>query len=69
MENIVVFVSNNKYFFVTKNQLIALVSFALYTTIGLLLYQNILVFGATMALSGITEIVYCKFVTKKYKML
>lgn len=64
-----VFIPNNKYFLVTKNQLIALVSFALYTTIGLLLYQNILVFAATMALSGITEIVYCKFVTKKHKML
>ncbi|MDH2207313.1 MULTISPECIES: oligosaccharide flippase family protein [unclassified Empedobacter] len=64
-----VFIPNNKYFLVTKNQLIALVSFALYTTIGLLLYQNILVFGATMALSGITEIIYCIYVTKRNKLL
>lgn len=64
-----VFIPANKYFFVTKNQLIALGSFSLYTTIGLLLYQHILVFGAAMALSGLTEILYCKFVTKKHQML
>lgn len=64
-----VFIPANKYFYVTKNQLIALVSFALYTTIGLFLYQNILVFGAAMALSGLTEIFYCKFITQKNQML
>lgn len=64
-----VFIPANKYFLVTKNQFIALGSFALYTTIGLILYKSILVFGAAMALSGLTEILYCKFVTKENQML
>lgn len=64
-----VFIPANKYFFVTKNQMIALSSFAIYTAVGLFLYKNILIFGAAMALSGLTEILYCKFVTKKHQML
>nr|WP_314546164.1 oligosaccharide flippase family protein [uncultured Empedobacter sp.] len=64
-----VFIPANMYFFVTKNQLIALGSFALFATIGLIIYKNILIFGAAMALSGITEILYCKFVSKKSQIL
>src|SRR5690606_33763012 len=64
-----VFIPANKYFLVTKNQIIALASFAMYIAIGLFFYQSILVFGAAMALSGLTEIIYCKFVTKKHQML
>ncbi|MGV0947260.1 oligosaccharide flippase family protein [Empedobacter falsenii] len=64
-----VFVPSNKYYVVTKNQIIALTSFLIYVTIGLLLYKSIYVFGAAMALSGLTEILYCKFVTKKYQLL
>lgn len=64
-----VFIPQNKYYNVTINQMIALSSFVLYALIGLSLYQNILVFGAAMALSGLTEILYCKFVTRKHKLL
>lgn len=64
-----VFIPKNKYFLVTKNQLVALISFAIYMVIGLTLFNSILVFAAAIALSGITEIVYCIYVTKKFKLL
>ncbi len=64
-----VFIPANKYFLVSKNQLIALGSFAIYTIIGLSIYNSILVLGIAIALSGITEIIYCKLITKKYKLL
>ncbi|MGV0978577.1 oligosaccharide flippase family protein [Empedobacter falsenii] len=64
-----VFIPKNKYFLVTKNQLIALLSFIIYMIIGLTLFKSILVFGAAIALSGITEIIYCIYVTKRNKLL
>jgi len=64
-----VFIPSNRYFLVTKNQIVALSSFAIYLIIGLSLYKSILVFGAAVALSGLTEIVYCKYVTKKFNLL
>ncbi|MEG0697950.1 MAG: oligosaccharide flippase family protein, partial [Algoriella sp.] len=64
-----VFVPSNKYYLVTKNQIIALISFLIYLAIGFFFYKNIYVFGAAMALSGLTEILYCKSVTKKYQLL
>lgn len=64
-----VFIPNKKYYFVSKNQVVALVSFFLFTLIGLFVYKSILVFGIALALSGLTEIIYCKFLTKKFKLL
>lgn len=64
-----VFIPNKKYYFVSKNQVIALVSFFLFTLIGLFLSKSILVFGIALAMSGLTEIIYCKFLTKKFKLL
>lgn len=64
-----VFIPANKYFLVTKNQFIALGSFAIYAAIGLFFFENILIFGIAIALSGLTEIFYCKFVTRRHKML
>ncbi|MFV0208658.1 oligosaccharide flippase family protein [Empedobacter falsenii] len=64
-----VFIPNNRYYLVTKNQIVALSSFLLYTLAGLLLYKSIFVFGIAMALSGLTEIVYCKIVANKYRLL
>lgn len=64
-----VFVPNNKTSLVSKNQLIALVSFVLYTVILLMISKSIIAFSIAIALSGITEIFYCKYVTSKYKLL
>lgn len=64
-----VFIPNKKYYFVSKNQVVALVSFILFTLLGFLFFKNILVFGVALAMSGLTEIIYCKYLTKKFKLL
>lgn len=64
-----VFIPNKKYFFVSKNQIVALSSFFVFSVGGLLIYPNIIVFGVAMALSGLSEIFYCKYLTYKYKLL
>ena len=64
-----VFIPRNQYFLVSKNQLVALVSFFIYAGIGMIVYPHIIVLAASIALSGITEIIFCKIVTKKYKLL
>lgn len=64
-----VFIPKNKYYFVSKNQVIALCSFFIYTLIGFYICKNILVFGIALALSGLTEIIYCKFLIKKHNLL
>lgn len=64
-----VFVPKDKYFFVTKNQIIALCSFGIFCFLGLMLEQNIIVLGVAIALSGFCEILYCKWVIYKLKLL
>ncbi|MRM83763.1 oligosaccharide flippase family protein [Riemerella anatipestifer] len=64
-----VFIPNNKNYYITINQLIALVTFIFFTIVGLLIYNNILILGGAIALSGIFEILYCKYKTYKHEML
>lgn len=64
-----VFIPNRKNYWVTTNQLVALVTFMIFTSVGLLLYDNILVLGGAIALSGISEIIYCKYQVSKNNML
>lgn len=64
-----VFIPNNKNYFITKNQIIALFSFLLFSVVGLVLHNDILVFGVAMALSGLLEVAFCYWLTKKYKLL
>lgn len=64
-----VFIPNQKNYYATHNQLIALGSFTIFTAIGLFLSNSILVLGGAVALSGIFEILYCKYRVFKDKML
>lgn len=64
-----VFIPNKKYYLVSKNQLVALISFFVFTIIGFLFFKSIFVFGIALAMSGLTEIIYCKLLTKKFKLL
>jgi len=64
-----VFVPNNKYYFVTKNQVVALLSFVVYGGIGLLLVHNILVLAIALSLSGLTEILFCRFLIRKNALI
>lgn len=64
-----IFVPQKKYYLASKNQFIALSSFAIYTIIGFLIEPSIVVFAIAIALSGITEIAYCLYITHKQKLL
>lgn len=64
-----VFVPKNQYFFVTKNQIVALCSFGIFCFLGLMLKQSIIILGVAIALSGFCEILYCKWVIYKLKLL
>jgi len=64
-----IFVPAKKYYFVTKNQLVALISFFIFCVPGLLIYKNILVIVFSLSISGICEIVYCNYLIKKNNLL
>lgn len=60
-----IFVPNNKYFFATKNQVVALFSFLLFGLVGLLIIKDVMVLCLAIVLSGFCEILYCKWITHK----
>jgi len=64
-----IFVPNDRFYIVAKNQLVALLSLLIYCAIGLLFCKNIIVLALAMTLSGLTEILYCKFVIKRENLL
>ena len=64
-----VFLPNNKNYFVTANQVIALISFVIFSLGGLIIHNNIIIFGLALAMSGVLEIGYCMYVTKKHQLL
>lgn len=64
-----VFVPLNKYYFVTKNQFAALISFLIFSLIGLLMSKNIIILVVAYTLSHVVEIVYCRFLIKKHQLL
>lgn len=64
-----VFIPNNKNYFITANQVIAMATFFIFCIGGLMIYNNIIIFGVAMALSGMLEILYCVYITKKHQLL
>ena len=64
-----IFVPEQRYYFVSKNQLVALVSFFILCIPGLLLFPSVYVVVSSLTLSGISEIVYCNYLIKKHKLL
>ena len=64
-----VFIPNNKNYFITANQVIAMATFFIFCIGGLMIYKNIIIFGMAMALSGMLEILYCVYITKKHQLL
>jgi PST family polysaccharide transporter len=64
-----IFIPQNRYYFVTKNQLVALISFFILGVFGLFVYKNMLLIVLAYSLSGIIEIVYCKYLIKKHQLL
>ena len=64
-----IFVPQNKYYFVTKSQILSSVSFFVLSGIGLLVSENILSIILAYALAGVVEIFYCKYLINKHRLL
>lgn len=64
-----IFIPQNKNYFVSKNQFIALTSFFLFCFIGLLYNKSVYILAISIAFSGLTEIAYCKYLISKNKLL
>jgi len=63
------FIPHHKYYFVTKNQFFALVSFLLFSAIALIISKNIIVLVLAFTLSHVVEIIYCRYLIKKHQLL
>ncbi|NDP19855.1 MAG: oligosaccharide flippase family protein [Paludibacter sp.] len=64
-----IFIPNNKYYYVTRNQIVAFITFFLFCIPGILIFQNIMSIVAALTLSGFSEILYCKYLIKKHNLL
>jgi PST family polysaccharide transporter len=64
-----IFVPQRRYYFVTGNQIVAFSSFTIFCGVGLFLFKNIMVLAVALSLSSVCELLYCRYLTKKYKML
>ena len=63
------FIPNHKYYLVTINQIIALAAVAVFILLGFSIKISIFVLVGALAFSGIVEIIFCLYQTKKYKLL
>lgn len=64
-----VFLPNKLNYLITKNQLLAMSSFFIFTSVGILVSDKIIVLCMAMMLSGLAEIFYCIYLTKKKRLL
>lgn len=64
-----IFVPNNRAFYVVKNQLVALVVLFFVIFLGLFYIKSIVVLALAVAVSALTEIIYCYFVARKEKLI
>ncbi len=64
-----VFIPAGKYYIITLNQLIAFLSCVLLAYYGLFLWQDISVVTAGVMISGFIEMIFCRYISKHYKLL
>lgn len=63
-----VFIPKNRYNLVANNQFVAMVSFLLLAVCSLLFYKNLIIIVSAFAISHIAEIIYCRYVVRRYKL-
>lgn len=63
-----IFVPQEKYILVSRNQIFATIIFFVFTTLGLILWKNILSIAIAWSIAQLSEILYCKIMIKKYKL-
>jgi PST family polysaccharide transporter len=63
-----IFVPQHKYYLVTRNQIVAFIVFFTLTTLGLIIWKNILSIAIAWSIAGLFEILYCNILIKKHKL-
>lgn len=64
-----VFIPNNKNYLIAKNQFLAMSSFFIVCFIGLFYHKDLMILGFALAISGLIELLYCYYVTKRDSLL
>jgi len=64
-----IFVPQYKYYFVTRNQLVALLSFVVLSVLFLYICKSLFLIILAYSLSGFAEIFYCKYLIRKHRLL
>lgn len=63
-----VFIPNNKYYLITVNQVVALLTCVAMLSL-LLLWKNVTVIALALTISGFCELLFCRYITRKYRLL
>lgn len=64
-----VFIPHNRYYWVAWNQFVALCSCFLLCGIGLVFTHHMMLFACALALSGFIEILFCRYLCRKNRLL
>ena len=64
-----VFIPNKLFYFITKNQSVALLSFFVYFLLGFLFFKSVLVLVVALSMSALTEVLFCRFIVRKKQLL
>jgi PST family polysaccharide transporter len=59
------FLPHHLYKYVTKNQIITLISFFVYFFVGFFFYYNLFILPISLSLSAFTELIYCWWIVKQ----
>lgn len=62
-----IFIPKNKYYYITQNQIVAIAVFVSLAAIGLFYFKNVYILAVAMALSSVSELVFCSLLTNKLK--
>lgn len=63
-----IFIPNNKYYLITVNQVVALVTCVLFLAL-LLIWNHIIVITIALTLSSFCELLFCRYITYKKRLL
>lgn len=64
-----IFVPQKKYKIISNNQFVAFFVYIIISLGGLFIYKNIYIVVIATVISGISEVIYCKYLINKYKFI
>ena len=64
-----IFVPQNHYYLISKNKLTAMIAFVVMAVAGLIIYKNIMILALAYTLSYLVEVIQCRYLVKKRRLL